>query len=257
MTCRIIATILGLFFGGPLGGIIGFFVGSFLDQSVNKTQRFSGFQWRQMFAQPFIRGVFVLMGYLAKADGRVTPNEISIASHTMTQLRLTDEQRQQAMRWFYDGKNGQFKPEDIFQKLSIYRQTPLMKVLLACLMNMAHANGAPSIEQRKILTEICEKLGVAAPESQQQSHHYQYNNHYQNTSQRMNTLSEDYNLLSLKSDADIATIRKTYRRLMNKFHPDKIASKGANEKELKAANEKIYKIRQAYENIMRSKGENV
>lgn len=255
MTCRILTTILGLFFGGLPGAIIGFLIGSFLDQSMRKTQGFGGgFQWRQMFTQPFIRGVFVLMGYLAKADGQVTPNEIQIASLAMTQLRLSDEQRQQAMRWFYDGKNHQFNADEIFQKLTMYRQTPLMRTLLACLMNMAHANGAPSAAQQHILREICQRLGIVIPEAQQQYHHYSYNPY---TSQRSNTLAEDYTLLGLKSDADVATIRKTYRRLMNKFHPDKLAAKGVSEKEMKAANEKIYKIRQAYENVMRSKGENV
>ena len=67
------------------------------------------------------------MGYLAKADGQVTSNEIRIASNVMTQLRLPDDQRHLAMRWFYDGKNQQFDPEEVFQKLRLYRQTPLMR----------------------------------------------------------------------------------------------------------------------------------
>ncbi len=255
MTARIIATILGLFFGGLPGAIIGFLIGSLMDKSVNKTQGFTGgFQWRQAFTQPFTRAVFILMGYLAKADGRVTPNEIQIASLTMTQLRLSDDMRQQAMRWFYEGKNNQFNADEIFQKLNLYRNTPLIRVLMACLNNIAHANGAPSVTQQQILREICDRLGIVMQNSQQQ-HHYNYNNAY--NSERSNTLSEDYNVLDLKPDADVATIRKTYRRLMNKFHPDKLSSKGATEKEIKAANEKIFKIRQAYENVMRSKGENV
>lgn len=255
MTCRIIVTILGLFFGGPLGGLIGFFIGSFLDKAVNNGSPFQGFQWRQMFSQAFIRGTFILMGYLAKADGQITSSEINIASHAMTQLRLSDEQRHQAMRWFYDGKNNQFDPQQIFQQLRLYRHTPLIRVLLSCLMNIAHANGRPSAEQQKILHDICSKLGVEAPEAQQQ---YRYNNYQsQSSSQRKNTLAEDYALLGISSDADVATVRKTYRRLMNKFHPDKLASKGASETEIKQANEKIYKIRSAYENVMRSKGVNV
>lgn len=266
MTCRIIATILGFFFGGPIGGIIGFFIGSFLDQSVNKTQsngndgpRFAfNWNWQKTLNQPFVRGVFILMGYLAKADGQITPNEIQIASNVMTQLRLPDDQRHQAMRWFYDGKNQQFDPNEVFQKLRLYRQTPLIRVLLTCLTTMAYANGAPSSSQRQILNDICSQLGIPNPDAQQQYSHYSYSdNHHYSSSQRKNTLSEDYELMGLKSDADVATIRKTYRRLMNKYHPDKLSSKGATEKEIKAANEKIYKIRSAYENVMRSKGENI
>lgn len=257
MTCRIIATILGLFFGGPIGAIIGFFIGSFLDKSVATTQS-SGYgpsfvwKWRQTLNQPFIRGVFILMGYLAKADGQVTPNEIRIASNVMTQLRLPDDQRHLAMRWFYDGKNQQFDPAEVFQKLRLYCQTPLVRVLISCLTTIAYANGAPSPAQSQILQEICAQLGIPNFESQSRSSysHSQYNY----TSQKKNTLSEDYQLMGLKSDADVATIRKTYRRLMNKYHPDKLASKNASEKEIKAANEKIYQIRSAYENIMQSKG---
>ncbi len=256
MTGRIIATIMGLVFGGPLGAIIGFIIGSILDQSVNKTQGFrQGFQWRQVFAQPFIRAIFVLMGHLAKADGQVTQNEITIASHTMTQLRLSDEQRQQAMRWFYEGKNHQFDLEEVLQKIRFYRHTPLIKVFLACLTNMAHANGLPSLAQRQILNDICDRLGLVSMDSEQHYHHYNY--HGPNTTERTTDLTGNYALLGLKSDADVPTIRKAYRRLMNKYHPDKLASKGATASETKVANEKIFKIRQAYENVMRSKGENV
>ncbi len=265
MTCRIIATILGFFFGGPIGAIIGFFIGSLMDQSVNKTKGPGSagpgqgsnwhWNWRQAFSQPFVRGVFILMGHLAKADGQVTPNEIRIASNVMTQLRLPDDQRHQAMRWFYDGKNQQFDIEEVFQKLRLYRQPPFSRILLTCLMNIAYANGAPSIAQQRLLQEICAKLGIPIPETQQQYSYSQYNNQY--TAPKKNSLADDYKLMGLKADADVATIRKTYRRLMNKFHPDKLASKGASEAEIKAANDKIYQIRSAYENVMQSKGVNL
>lgn len=266
MTCRIIATILGFFFGGPIGAIIGFFIGSFLDQSVNKNKPSgannagSGFNWhwRQAFSEPFVRGVFILMGYLAKADGQITSNEIMIASQVMTQLRLSDEQRHKAMRWFYDGKNQQFDPNEVLQQLRFYRQPPFMRIFLTCLTSIAYANGAPSVAQQRILKEICAKLQIPEPQAQQQYSYSQYSHNYSNnhysSSTRKNSLSEDYELMGLKADSDVATIRKTYRRLMNKFHPDKLTSKGASENEIKAANEKIYKIRSAYENVMQSKG---
>jgi DnaJ like chaperone protein len=267
MTCRIITTILGFFFGGPMGGIIGFFIGSFLDQSVKKNNTFTGgsagpgpspWNWRQTFNQPFVRSVFILMGYLAKADGQITSNEIRIAAQAMTQLHLTDQQRHQAMRWFYDGKNQQFDPAEIFQKLWLYRQPIFMRILLTCLTNIAYANGDPSATQQKILQEICAKLEIPAPQAQQ---HYSYSSagqgdhsRQQNTASFKNSLNSDYRLMGLKAEADIDTIRKTYRRLMSKHHPDKLSAKGASEQEIKAASEKVCKIRRAYENVMRSKG---
>ena len=179
----------------------------------------------------------------------------------MTQLRLPDDQRHLAMRWFYDGKNQQFNAEEVFQQLRLYRQTPLIRVLLSCLNTMAYANGTPSMTQQRVLKEICETLGIPIPEAQQQSSYsysqYNYSDNHHYAGPKKNSLSEDYQLMGLKPDADITTIKKTYRRLMNKFHPDKLASKNASEKEVKAANEKIYQIRSAYEHVMQSKGVNV
>lgn len=260
MTARIILTIIGLFFAGPIGAIVGFFIGLFLDRAVGKTQGSSsgfGWQWRQMLSQPFVRSTFILMGYLAKADGQITSNEITIASNAMAQFRLSDEQRHQAMRWFYDGKNQQFEAQAIFQQLRFYRHTPFMRILVSCLMNIAYANGAPSAEQQRLLQEIFTHLDIVMPGAQQSSYSsYTYGNHQSYASSSSGgSLAQAYQELGVKSDADVATVRKAYRRLLNKNHPDKLAAKGATEKDIKAASERTIKIRQAYENIMRSRGE--
>jgi DnaJ like chaperone protein len=248
MTARIIATILGLCFGGLPGGIIGFFIGLMLDQSVNKSQKSTGrFQWQATLTQPFMHAVFTLMGYVAKADGQITESEIQVASAAMNQLRLGEKQRHQAMRWFYEGKNHQFNMDHLFHTLRFYHHGPFLRILFTCLNNIAHANGLPSPAQKHILQDIYTRLGISSPEEQAQ---YQINH-----SDKAPSLAENYTLLGLKSDADVASIRKAYRRLMNKFHPDKLSSQGATEEQIKEANEKIYAFRQAYEQIMASKGE--
>lgn len=269
-TARIIATILGFFFGGPVGAIIGFLIGSFLDKSVEKSGATGSgpkFNWQQAFNtslnQSLVKGIFVLMGYLAKIDGQVTPNEIAIASNAMLQLRLPEERRHQAMRWFYEGKNQQFDMNEIILQLRPYRLPPFARIILACLTNITYANGAPTQTQLHALQNICEQLGLPTPQPFQQSssysqNQYQYNyNDQHHYSSARNSLADAYEVMGLKSDADVATIRKTYRRMMNKYHPDKLAAKGATAKELKAASDKTIQIRSAYERLMQSKGVNV
>lgn len=266
-TARIILTIIGLVFGGPIGAIIGFLIGSYLDNTIGKANTGNasgnGFNWRQAFqqsfhqsvSQSFVKGIFTLMGYLAKIDGQVSQNEIVIASNVMTQLRLSDEMRHLAMRWFYDGKNQQFDLNEIISQLRPYRIPPFSRIILTCLTHIACANGTPTHAQQRALQEICNQLGIAIPQFNQQSYsQYTYNDQHHYSYQSKYSLADDYALMGLKPDCDVATIRKTYRRLMNKFHPDKLAAKGATEKEIKAASDKTIKIRRAYENLLQSKG---
>lgn len=254
MTARIILTLIGFVFSGPMGALIGFFIGLFLDHVVVKNQASgrpdTAWHWRQMINQPFVRSTFILMGYLAKADGQVTTHEIKIASEAMQQFRLSETQRHQAMRWFYDGKNQQFQLATVLQQLALYCQTPFISLLTRCLIQITYANGAPPIEKQRLLQEIFARLNIVMPESQ-------YNGSTNTTYAATGSLTAAYQTLGIKPEVDVATVRKAYRRLLNKFHPDKLAAKGSDATQIKAASDKTIKIRQAYEAIMRAKGEPV
>jgi DnaJ like chaperone protein len=56
----------------------------------------------------------------------------------------------------------------------------------------------------------------------------------------------------LKSGASKEEVKKAYRKLMNEYHPDKLASKGLPESMMRAATEKAQEIGQAYELILKS-----
>ncbi|AHE66378.1 DnaJ-domain-containing protein 1 [Legionella oakridgensis ATCC 33761 = DSM 21215] len=71
-----------------------------------------------------------------------------------------------------------------------------------------------------------------------------------------NTLEHAYAILEINSTANKQEVKRAYRRLMSRNHPDKLIAKGLPEEMIKMANDKTQKIRKAYEQICASKGWN-
>lgn len=267
MINRILGVIIGTFLAGPVGALVGFFIGLILDRGMG-IQRTGGFNFRNMFQQNYLKSMFILMGHVAKADGNVNTTEIQHASNLMQQMRLTEQQKLQAMRWFYQGKNQQFDLDQLLTNLRPYKLGPHLRLLIDCLTNMVSVNGKAHPEQQRILRYICNFFDMPSPNFNRRGQSYQQYSRYSsgsgsgsssfgNRGSSGPSLSGAYKTLGLNTTANESEIRKAYRRLLSKNHPDKLASKGASEAEIKKASEKTHQIRTAYETIMQSKGINV
>jgi len=53
--------------------------------------------------------------------------------------------------------------------------------------------------------------------------------------------------------ADDDAVKRAYRKLMNRNHPDKLVAKGMPEEMVRVATEKTQKIKLAYERIKKSR----
>jgi len=105
---KAMGAVIGLFSGGPFGLLVGAFAGHLFDQTLGKVllghepSAASGSRnERAQVQQVFFRATFRVMGRLAKADGRVSEQEIDAASHIMDQMGLTGPQRNNAIQFFY------------------------------------------------------------------------------------------------------------------------------------------------------------
>jgi DnaJ like chaperone protein len=65
-------------------------------------------------------------------------------------------------------------------------------------------------------------------------------------------VNSDYKILEIEPEATTEEIKKAYRKVAIKFHPDKVASLGEDVQ--KAAKEKFQKVLEAYENIKKQRG---
>ncbi|MTI15472.1 co-chaperone DjlA [Sansalvadorimonas verongulae] len=254
---------LGMMFGGPFGAIMGALLGAWLDNQSKRPRMVYGRQRQTQTQTAFFEATFLVMGKLAKADGRVKEEEIQLATALMNQMRLSPEQRQQAIRLFNQGKSG----ADIGRVLTNFRQSAggsLIQMFLEIQLQAAFADGEISPAEMDILHEACHWLGVNKMAFDMLFQRFQaqrafYSHHagggYQQGSWQgrssADELKKAYATLGVSSDASDRDVKRAWRKLMSEHHPDKLVSKGLPEEMMEVAKKKTQEIQAAYDLIQK------
>ena len=102
-TGKILGSLLGFLTLGVIGGLVGFFVGHLFDSGLVRALRMTGPDGLNALQQEFFDTTFVMLGYVAKSDGRVSESEIQQAEAMFAHLRLTPSQRASAIKRFKHG----------------------------------------------------------------------------------------------------------------------------------------------------------
>src|SRR5262245_56904496 len=106
---KLLGAVFGFMIAGPIGAVIGLLLGHYFDLS--RRGHWSFLPPPKMHTETqdiFFQATFTIMGYIAKADGRVSENEIRVATHIMQNMMLTESQRLQAINYFQQGKQANF-----------------------------------------------------------------------------------------------------------------------------------------------------
>jgi len=242
----------GFMLGGPLGAIMGAALGHHFDKGLGNISGFDiGDQQRTQAA--FFTATFSVMGYLAKADGHVSRDEVAMAEHIMSQMKLSQDQRKAAIALFNEGKQANFPLDDALQQFrkECFRRTNLLQMFMEILISTAMADGTLHNEEAKALGYIGQQLGFN-PAYIDQLLNMVNAQHNINTSSKP-SLSSAYTVLGISKNTSDADLKKAYRRLMSQHHPDKLVAKGLPEEMIKLANEKTHEIKSAYELIKQSR----
>ncbi|GJL82240.1 MAG: co-chaperone protein DjlA [marine bacterium B5-7] len=244
----------GFMFGGPLGALLGAVFGHQFDKGVKMIGGREDMTERTQAA--FFTATFAVMGHIAKADGRVSEAEISQARSIMGQMRLSEAQREIAIKLFNAGKADDFDLEATLDqfKAECHRRTNLIRFFLEIQIMTAMADGILHDEERNTLLNIATRLGIPRGYFEQLLHLAQgfdpSAGHAGAGARSPKALLNDaYELLDITPTANDAEIKRAYRRLMNQHHPDKLVSRGMPEEMIEIANRKSQEIRKAYDII--------
>lgn len=258
-TALVIGGLIGLMSGGLFGLLLGGAIGVALSKGL---KNLLGNALNPQDA--FFKATFSVMGKLAKADGRVSQEEIQYARDVMNRMGLSSERQKQAIELFTQGKDEHFDIADVLRPLSalIRYRVPLKLMFVEIQLQAAMADGQVSEAELAIIREVCALLHMSQAEmaalmarmqSQFSYQQHSYQSHQYNSVSQATLLKEAYGVLGVSEDVSDAELKKAYRRLMSQHHPDKLVAKGLPEEMMQLAKEKTQEIQSAYDRIRQAR----
>lgn len=236
---------------GPLGAVIGAAIGASMGGG-QQLQRGgpAGFDSAQQRQALFFTAAFSMVGKLAKADGRVCPDEIAaIEQISKEALGLDAQTRKYAINVFTQAKDSPDSFAGYARQFGdLFRQDQqLCSFMMSFLLQVAMADGELHPQEEAMLLEA--KDAFRLPESLFQSLRSRHVGH----SSTSVSLKKHYENLGVPADAGLSEIKKAYRQKASEFHPDKIEGKGLPPEFIKFANDRLAEINASYDAVLAAK----
>ena len=203
-------------------------------------------------SEDYVRALFQAMGHLAKVDGRVSEDEIRAARLIMHRLGLSPAQVRRAINWFNEGKQPGFPFRQRMREVrrAAARSGNDRQMFVRLLLEVVLAKDALSREERTLLWSICNELNVGRVELAQLEAMIRAQKGFKRSpagDADAARVQGAYRALGLDADASNDEIKKSYRRLMNRNHPDKISGGDPGDAAIAEAERRTREIRKAYE----------
>ncbi len=230
---------LGWALGGPIGGILGFALGSISEDSV-KMSVHSG-RSPQFVPNDFSAALLVLCAAVMKADRKIMRTELDFVRNFFSQ-QFGEEHTKERMLIFREILKQEIAIGQVCEQIRQHVDAPSRLQLLHLLFGLAASDGHPAEEELTVISQISYLIGINPRDLE--------------SIKAMFVKNADgwYTILEIERTATAEEIKKAYRRMAVKFHPDKVHHLGPEYH--KDAQEKFKKINEAYDKIKKERGIN-
>jgi DnaJ like chaperone protein len=253
---KFIGAVIGFYFFGRnfIGALIGFFIGTAIDNfsgikkqllnnSDNDEDVFEYYQQRShRNHEDFATMLIALSASIMRADGKVLKVELDYIKAFFVQQFGPQFSRShlQTLKHFVNGR--EIPLTQICNDIRLRAKVEVRIQLLHYLFGIAKADGHVADVEIQLLNRIAALLDIPALDYESVKNMF------------YRDVNSDYKILGIESTATLEEIKKAYRQMAIRYHPDKVAQLG--EEYQKGAKEKFQKIQEAYENIKKQRGFN-
>jgi DnaJ like chaperone protein len=234
---------IGWALGGPLGGLVGYLLGSLFEGDQSGAQRVyttgGGFSANEQ-RNSFLVSLLVLSAAVMKSDGKVLRSELEYVKDFIRR-NFGEAALPQALQILKAALEKDINLPEICAQIKLHMDQPQRLQLFHYLVGIANADGHVSQVEINDLKGIASYLGIPAGEA--------------NSILAMfggNDVDMAYKVLEIEPTATDDEVKKAYRQLALKHHPDRVATLGEDVK--KAAEEKFQQINNAKEMIYKARG---
>ena len=223
--------------GGPIGAIIGYALGTIFGRSYTKEDvKFMGDTPRQ---QDFSASLLVLSAAVMKADGTVKKSELDYVKRFFLS-NFGQEQAEKYILTLREVLKQDIQIAEVSQQIGRYMNYSSKLQLLHYLFGIASADGQVHEKEVDVIESISRYMGI-------------YTADYESVKAMfVKNVDDAYTILGIEPSATDDEVKKAYRDMAKKNHPDKVAYLGDDVR--KAAEKKFQEINDAYDRIKKQRG---
>jgi DnaJ like chaperone protein len=227
---------LGFAMGGPIGGMLGFLVGSMVDSTTVTTSSYTN-------SVDTTRGDFgvsllILIAAVMKADGKVVKSELEYVKQFFIR-QFGQDSAAEATRMLRDLLQQDIPVRDICIQISRNMDYSSRLQLLHLLFNISLADGNINTAELTLIEKISGALGIST------------NDFTSIKNMFVPETDSSYKILEIEPAASDDDVKKAFRKMAMKYHPDKVSHLG--EEYRKSAEEKFKSVNEAYEKIKKER----
>ena len=230
---------LGWAMFGPIGAILGYYLGARYEKLLEESASYSEAQsWDQGQRNSFLMSLLVLSAAVIKADGKTTSQELATLRSFFTN-NFGPQAGSEAEEIVKELVNKDINLYEVCGQIRSCMDYSQRLQLYHYLVSLGSCDG---LQQREVdvLEVIASYIGLSKAEVDSLFAQFRPSN------------DRNYRILEISPNATDDEVKKAYRKLAVKYHPDKVATLGEDVQ--KAAEEKFKAVSQAYEAICKERG---